>query len=225
MPPGLKLRTPVRASSERCALHPRVCGEHCKAETIGRPQRGSSPRVRGTPPSTPHRSRRVRFIPARAGNTRRGRARPCPPPVHPRACGEHSPASLNACASNGSSPRVRGTRRYQPTLPTAGTVHPRACGEHCACSADDGLLRGSSPRVRGTHSAIGLQVDVGRFIPARAGNTLLRESWIHCIFSKTGRVPPNWQQDAPPKCGQPAKGFKGPDATGIRRFTSHDAVS
>ncbi len=94
----------------------------------------------------------------------------------------------------GSSPRVRGTP-FSPSRPInyvrfiparagntsavllaspGNTVHPRACGEHpdstCGCCA----RTGSSPRVRGT-LRVGTTLNVsGRFIPARAGNTMSR---------------------------------------------------
>ncbi len=92
----------------------------------------------------------------------------------------------------GSSPRVRGTRdhtthtgakhRFIPAragntdLSMAGvkrkTVHPRACGEHELSGGGSALARGSSPRVRGTPVALCIPPFPGRFIPARAGNTV-----------------------------------------------------
>ncbi len=92
----------------------------------------------------------------------------------------------------GSSPRVRGTRVLQvgqcpdqrfiparagntPGRPNASarwTVHPRACGEHQASLLNLPDATGSSPRVRGTRADLALQPAVGRFIPARAGNTV-----------------------------------------------------
>ncbi len=111
-----------------------------------------------------------RFIPAGAGNTSDIMHLFPSLSVHPRGCGEHSSSVFRALADNGSSPRVRGTRRWQswrgsdrrfipagagntnrnPDQVDAQTVHPRGCGEHlpgvdyqCRCG-------GSSPRVRGT---------------------------------------------------------------------------
>ena len=176
----------------RWPVHPRTCGEHLhrEAEIAERP--GSSPHVRGTP--APRRSPRprLRFIPARAGNTAPASRRwPCFP-VHPRTCGEHYSSMIALAHSIGSSPHVRGTRRgrgpevrphrFIParagnTTPSASTarsapVHPRTCGEH-RCS---GLLRmcriGSSPHVRGTLDRRVARLLPDRFIPARAGNTL-----------------------------------------------------
>ena len=75
-----------------CPVHPRACGEHYPLDAPALPKPGSSPRMRGTlPPPAQHRGD-VRFIPAHAGNTTSAvvRLRCCT--VHPRACGEHSPA-------------------------------------------------------------------------------------------------------------------------------------
>ena len=89
--------------------HPRVCGEHELPELRQAAIRGSSPRVRGTPPAQPIRLLLAGIIPACAGNTLwrvvcyvRGRD-------HPRVCGEHSLMPSPSSSASGSSPRVRGT--------------------------------------------------------------------------------------------------------------------
>ena len=92
-----------------------------------------------------------RFIPARAGNTGCDSRRPTVDAVHPRACGEHSRTRRFITHCAGSSPRVRGTRMRSQCDRHRVTVHPRACGEHIADGAALDLI--------------------GRFIPARAGNT------------------------------------------------------
>ena len=130
--------------------HPRVCGEHELPELRQAAIRGSSPRVRGTPPAQPIRLLLAGIIPACAGNTLwrvvcyvRGRD-------HPRVCGEHSLMPSPSSSASGSSPRVRGTpdgRRKSVEdmgiIPAcAGNTvcchslfgswwdHPRVCGEH-----------------------------------------------------------------------------------------------
>ena len=92
---------------------------------------------------------------------------------------------------NGSSPRVRGTRRRQAGLQSgrrfipagAGntsissqkqpkpSVHPRGCGEHKPLWGIANEEAGSSPRVRGTPIAEQQADGYMRFIPAGAGNT------------------------------------------------------
>ena len=94
-------------------VHPRVCGEHSVHSLFEWPFIGSSPRVRGTRrPWTP-RTPRFRFIPACAGNTVARHVGLRRIAVHPRVCGEHPSHPILPGADYGSSPRVRGTRRFR----------------------------------------------------------------------------------------------------------------
>ena len=74
------------------AVHPRGCGE------------------RGATVTAPviHK----RFIPAGAGNAEGDHQRPMPRSVHPRGCGERIHLPIRRATRAGSSPRVRGTRRW-----------------------------------------------------------------------------------------------------------------
>ena len=174
------------------AVHPRACGEHNVAGFHAWRNDGSSPRVRGTLPVTRPTRAKLRFIPARAGNTLK--EVPCVryQPVHPRACGEHMTSLGSNITTIGSSPRVRGTHhaeqvkslldRFIPARAGNTTirivrgrfhaVHPRACGEHMFPDEETARLYGSSPRVRGTHRGGPAEWMLFRFIPARAGNTV-----------------------------------------------------
>ena len=124
------------------------------------------------------------------------------PTVHPRVCGERQgerdterrfiPACAgNAVAStlgtcNGSSPRVRGTRRDCASAHLIDGSSPRVRGTpNAGCETrvlrfiprvrgtpdgqDAAAVRGSSPRVRGTHRRARIRSRM-RFIPACAGN-------------------------------------------------------
>ena len=173
------------------SVHPRACGEHFTATGTGAATGGSSPRVRGTRGRCRSPTKRARFIPARAGNTRNPPTARKAPGVHPRACGEHLGGKHAPDAAGGSSPRVRGTRhldlmatragRFIParagnTHPSApkrrfNLVHPRACGEHKPAAMPTWAFSGSSPRVRGTPAETPPASCRVRFIPARAGNT------------------------------------------------------
>ena len=113
------------------------------------------------------------------------------PTVHPRGRGEHDVEELYIVEGIGSSPRARGTPRYNnnPALPArfipagAGNtarigvgypptaVHPRGRGEHTSQRGIDLIKRGSSPRARGTPAGTAQWQALGRFIPAGAGNT------------------------------------------------------
>ena len=135
--------------------------------------RGSSPRVRGTPPDALRGLRHRRFIPACAGNSGLVEV-PCwALPVHPRVCGELGQQRVPDHDVAGSSPRVRGTLqllhahaaqlRFIPACAgnsssSSGrrcctTVHPRVCGELDMEPLPGRWAIGSSPRVRGTRPA------------------------------------------------------------------------
>ena len=137
---------------------------------------------------------RQRFIPARAGNTRRPHRWHYAPPVHPRSRGEHRLPPFRGDHALGSSPLARGTHAAHPAaLParrfiparagnttwtawsaTATAVHPRSRGEHASFPASTRPSSGSSPLARGTRGGV-REVPAGlRFIPARAGNTEAR---------------------------------------------------
>ena len=188
--------------------HPRVCGEHVRQEHDPGGQRGSSPRVRGTPFVFVRRLRAHGIIPACAGNTnpaptRRGSSRD-----HPRVCGEHPMPFAASCAVVGSSPRVRGTHEWRlrneqgnGIIPAcAGNTstrswhrsrprdHPRVCGEHLQAAKLVRQRLGSSPRVRGTpgvrhtpHMPFGI-------IPACAGNTSRRRRMTTSSRGSSPRV-------------------------------------
>ena len=117
---------------------------------------------------------------------------------------------------SGSSPRLRGTRmhaaqakEFQRFIPApAGNtsapvprprpvpVHPRACGEHLPDGLHVGGSLGSSPRLRGTpvmRTVIRLPL---RFIPAPAGNTIVKP-----ILSSGISVHPR-------ACGEHRSGFR-----------------
>ena len=110
---------------------------------------------------------------------------------HPRVCGEHLTAELDALADWGSSPRMRGAhraiRRHEDIIgiipayagSTAcprsnrgrGWDHPRVCGEHYIQLAKTRLAQGSSPRMRGARRRrVRVMFEQG-IIPAYAGST------------------------------------------------------
>ncbi len=161
------------------AVHPRACGEHFNHISQDSPERGSSPRVRGTRSPSP---------------------RTCAPiPVHPRACGEHLSAVSQERITFGSSPRVRGTPHNHSDGTAGRAVHPRACGEHTSLPLPLAQPNGSSPRVRGTLPSACAGDRTGRFIPARAGNTASRRvssarKTVHprACGEHTGHWPLSW---------------------------------
>ena len=166
------------ADARRVAtVHPRACGERRDRLKRTELDRGSSPRVRGTPPGAVERGVFERFIPARAGNAPGDATIARHLPVHPRACGERSQYAGRGTTSTGSSPRVRGTR--QPVRTQAGCRRfiPARAGNALTSLRERFFSSGSSPRVRGTlHQRLEIS-RTDRFIPARAGNAVYPKMW------------------------------------------------
>ena len=95
------------------SVHPRVCGEQTHGPRPERLLSGSSPRVRGTDQIPRSDIPQRRFIPACAGNRRFHAPPRCRSPVHPRVCGEQGTTPIDVAPVFGSSPRVRGTGRFE----------------------------------------------------------------------------------------------------------------
>ena len=172
-------------------VHPRSRGEHATGLVADAAAIGSSPLARGT--LLPHVwiSSKIRFIPARAGNTATFTRANAIAAVHPRSRGEHRTLRVPRWLLHGSSPLARGTlgREHPPFdewrfIPAragntpisharsyAQSVHPRSRGEHRSKETKHSESIGSSPLARGTRSCSRSSTVISRFIPARAGNT------------------------------------------------------
>ena len=124
------------ATRSACAVpvHPRACGERSFEAYKRRLAAGSSPRVRGTVIRCPGRFDVGRFIPARAGNGARRSSQPTSTSVHPRACGERFNFACYTVASNGSSPRVRGTEEHCPKSSQPARFIPARAGNGLTAS-------------------------------------------------------------------------------------------
>ena len=171
--------------------HPRGCGEHPTPIDRSWMSEGSSPRMRGTLHIAPRRIPLPGIIPADAGNTRYMASSSRLFMDHPRGCGEHLNRELTVYATEGSSPRMRGTLLHPPPglaamriIPAdAGNTsrfprsfrrswdHPRGCGEHQGEWPTSVQHGGSSPRMRGTRFRSASFFSAVRIIPADAGNT------------------------------------------------------
>ena len=159
-------------SSGEPSAHPRSRGEHQSAPELYRPLIGSSPLARGTLGRAGSSRGQVRLIPARAGNTLRGRLRTRYRAAHPRSRGEHKRAVEKISNANGSSPLARGTRsgffrilffirliparagntRRRTDSTAFSPAHPRSRGEHVPVRLVAIASSGSSPLARGTRS-------------------------------------------------------------------------
>ena len=135
-------------------------------------------------------SRRIRLIPARAGNIIPHSTRHHPRAAHPRSRGEHASRVLASACSRGSSPLARGTSLHALNgdvltrlIPArAGNIcrcrlygrvvsaHPRSRGEHASMQWIVRACPGSSPLARGTWTFAHGSIPSLRLIPARAGN-------------------------------------------------------
>ena len=198
---------PARAGNGRSTLgrrtdrsvHPRARGERLRPMCLLSRCGGSSPRARGTALLDSQLLLHARFIPARAGNGPCASCLCLSRTVHPRARGERSAMRMLGPSTPGSSPRARGTgyqgrhcprpHRFIPARAGNGrsakgmslraTVHPRARGERSFRADLRGGCGGSSPRARGT---VGKDLDAlfqRRFIPARAGNGMDKDVFLH----------------------------------------------
>ena len=171
---------------------------------------GSSPRLRGALGALSLSPSKTRIIPALAGSTPLLVIAATFTGDHPRACGEHWNAKPPQNDAGGSSPRLRGARKYMGVTPTpdgiipalAGSTnktlayanaqrdHPRACGEHPLYGRTASRKWGSSPRLRGAPVAPDGTLSREGIIPALAGSTL------HPIFERLTL------RDHPRACGE-----------------------
>ncbi len=188
-------RSATLAAARPTSVHPRVGGEQTCARWKPIFANGSSPRGRGTAVPVPREYVPIRFIPAWAGNSA-ARTRPLQDyAVHPRVGGEQALIRNVTPSDAGSSPRGRGTGRreldvfrFARFIPawagnrsngtrraSINAVHPRVGGEQPQSAASATSQPGSSPRGRGTVTKQEWQFLHKRFIPAWAGNRIMRK--------------------------------------------------
>ena len=98
----------LAVSRSRARDHPRMCGEHRAGDDVQRPDRGSSPHVRGARDRLGVRRPGAGIIPACAGSTVLPSTKLLMRLDHPRMCGEHTQEAKLAALRPGSSPHVRG---------------------------------------------------------------------------------------------------------------------
>ena len=173
------------------ADHPRLRGEHYSGFGQTVTTEGSSPLTRGTLADGVEPTRKVRIIPAYAGNTVGETLRRTGWKDHPRLRGEHFDPITAKRWPPGSSPLTRGTRagghdqsRRAGIIPAyAGNTtpgrrhpsmladHPRLRGEHLLTGPRSPRWTGSSPLTRGTLQGRPVTRPRPRIIPAYAGNT------------------------------------------------------
>ena len=170
IPAGAGLTSRHPDTMHHCRDHPRGCGAHPTVKHCPECRAGSSPRVRGSLLREAAPSCAMGIIPAGAGLTMRPFGRYRPWRDHPRGCGAHCTQTFLRVWRQGSSPRVRGSRRctsrercrhgiipagaglthmFRPIRQTSWD-HPRGCGAHSFRALLYACSEGSSPRVRGS---------------------------------------------------------------------------
>ncbi len=135
-------------------VYPRSRGEHflCTSSWINRC--GLSPLARGTRECPLNDKQRVRFIPARAGNTERPDDRSGYAAVYPRSRGEHKNWLPAILIFLGLSPLARGTRAPSGDDHNIARFIPARAGNTvfaCACR----IRLSVYPRSRGEHTVNG----------------------------------------------------------------------
>ena len=141
---------------------------------------GSSPRVRGRPPTGVCCSASVGLIPAGAGQTGFFDPRHGYDGAHPRGCGADGGGGVLHAAVPGSSPRVRGRQPGVVGSWDGTRAHPRGCGADLRRQAPQTGRRGSSPRVRGRRPTAARRSGLQRLIPAGAGQTFSTVRLVAC---------------------------------------------
>ena len=184
--------------NEDAEVYPRVCGGTSSFRFSALIFIGLSPRVRGNLDDAAGSPRRLRSIPACAGEPAAGTCLPAGWPVYPRVCGGTGPSFSPPPASCGLSPRVRGNPvpeevqdRLSRSIPACAgesttacsvrsspRVYPRVCGGTIPTASANIFSHGLSPRVRGNRTHCGPAVGDPGSIPACAGEPpcLLRRS-------------------------------------------------
>ena len=108
--------------------HPRSRGVYCGAGSSAVRGRGSSPLARGLQGFRIRIATQRRIIPARAGFTRRSRARSAATADHPRSRGVYDPGVQGRRPDRGSSPLARGLRWLAGAHGGAGGIIPARAG-------------------------------------------------------------------------------------------------
>ena len=220
-------------------VHPRVCGEATRPGTGTLTVSGPSLRVRGSPGGPDGPASRERSIPACAGKPSTQSDMMPTSGVHPRVCGEAHGARQSVDVDPGPSPRVRGSRQSDQSLPSgpgsipacAGKptirsitsfrpgVHPRVCGEASGAGGAGSTVAGPSPRVRGSQRRSFPPVGTRGSIPRVCGEAIRiitgsrspRGSIPACAGKpESGHASSSWSWVHPRVCGEALSGIRPP---------------
>ena len=119
-------------------------------------------------------------------------------------------------------PAYAGNTKSRSTPCPPPPVHPRVCGEHPGFSVRSYADSGSSPRMRGTRPRPHRPCQIGRFIPAYAGNTRRRFQRIHdlAVHPRVCGEHPRRHSEAAAYVGSSPR-MRGTRFAGIMKFRIH----
>ncbi len=148
IPAGAGNRTQTPGVRGVPPVHPRGRGEQGLMSIITVGGHGSSPRARGTAPTTAWHSPPPRFIPAGAGNRAASLSSRWISSVHPRGRGEQLLPVTRRYWQGGSSPRARGTAVVDAPLQRLSRFIPAGAGNR-SCQSGWRMVSPVHPRGRG----------------------------------------------------------------------------
>ena len=140
------------------ADHPRIRGEHDRAQLRTLGERGSSPHTRGAPEVWRTRPASPGIIPAYAGSTRSLCGAVVWGADHPRIRGEHLIRGLLLSGNRGSSPHTRGAHAVGRQRRAAPGIIPAYAGSTPQVSSKR-TTTGDHPRIRGEHDAAAVAIE------------------------------------------------------------------
>ena len=158
MPPAGRRIIPAHAGQTRALArpdqrrtdHPRACGANLIVFGVVHTHLGSSPRMRGKLEVKEFKSTATRIIPAHAGQTSTLGMTVVRPSDHPRACGANLFDSSSSTHAVGSSPRMRGKRRFSRSTRRDGRIIPAHAGQ-TVCGACSTSVATDHPRACGAN--------------------------------------------------------------------------
>ncbi len=142
---------PTHAGDANETVYPRSRGEHDHRAGMVRLVNGLSPLARGTRLLLHLGVKQLRFIPARAGNTKTKTRTTRPATVYPRSRGEHEARFYTSGGDGGLSPLARGTLKLLLPVHDPGRFIPARAGNTRIVHYCNGRMP-VYPRSRGEHS-------------------------------------------------------------------------
>ena len=155
-------RSPIR-----CAVYPRLRGEHLAADEVVGFAEGLPPPARGAHDRIKSLEQPERSTPACAGSTKSVKTISTPAAVYPRLRGEHAGATNSDDGTTGLPPPARGARAAAQ-FGTLGHGSTPACAGSTSWRRPLGLPCWVYPRLRGEHNTVGFLAWIAGGLPPPA---------------------------------------------------------